>query len=258
MAGSGPCRLLGRAINGGLCASAGDGLEAELDQRALLKGLGSVELQELFQVVGALAEPRPQGCSMETAVEASTEAAQMFGHGTKAFSSRTGLSTGLLLGLLNIGAASHQDVVDLLRVALEVVGTAKAEIGDGRARIRLHALAKALQGWPREGCVVGLANEVVSGDHKALTVEGHLKGGTKFRTGVALAFLDGSGIEVIERDQTIVNVAVPCQLLLRLLLEESEDRKQGAPSLPQGAVRQVREVRLQSARKRAQTPRRTR
>src|SRR5438128_626988 len=31
------------------------GLEAELDQRALLKGLGSVELKELFQVVGALA-----------------------------------------------------------------------------------------------------------------------------------------------------------------------------------------------------------
>ena len=108
-------------------------------------------------------------------------------------------------------------MVDLRRVELEVVGTAKAEIGDGRARIRVHALAKALQGWPIEGCVVGLANAVVSGDHKALTVEGHLKGGTTFRTGVALAFLDGSGIEVIERDQTIVHVAVPCQLLLRLL-----------------------------------------
>ena len=69
----------------------------ELEQRALLKGLGSVELQKLLQVVGALAEPRPQDGPWETAVEAASEAAQMFGHGNKAFSGSTGLSTGLLL-----------------------------------------------------------------------------------------------------------------------------------------------------------------
>src|SRR6266702_58910 len=86
-------------------------------------------------------------------------------HGNKAFSGGTGFSTVLLLGLIDIGAASHKDMVDLLGVEREVLGTSKAEIGDGRARIRLHALSKALQGWPIEGFVVGLANEVVGGDH---------------------------------------------------------------------------------------------
>jgi hypothetical protein len=130
----------------------------------------------------------------------------MFGHGNKAFSGRTGFSTGLLLGLIDIQAAPHKDVVDVLRVELEVVGTSKAQIGDRRTRIRLHALSKALQGRPIEGFVVGLANEVVGGNHKALAVEGHLQGGAKFRAGVTLALLDGSGIEVIERDQAMVNV----------------------------------------------------
>ena len=44
----------------------------------------------------------------------------------------------------------------------------------------------------------------------------------------------------------MVNVAVPCQLLLSVLLEDSEDRKQVAPSLPQGALRQVSEVRCKA------------
>ncbi len=215
----------------------------ELEQRALLKGLGSVELQKLLQVVGALAEPRPEGGSVETAVEASTEAAQMFGHGNKPFRGGTGFATRLLVGLIDIGAASHKDLGDLLGVALEVLGTAKAEIGDGRARIRLHAFAKALQGCPIEGFVVGLANEVVGGDHKALAVEGHLQRGAKFCAGVAFAFLDGSGIAVIERDQAMVNVRFPSQFLLGLLLEERQHPKQVAPSLPQGAWRQGIEMR---------------
>ena len=67
-----------------------------------LKGLRSVELKELFQIVGALAHTRPQGCPFEAAVQASTEAAQMFGHGNKAFGGGTGLATDLLMGLINI------------------------------------------------------------------------------------------------------------------------------------------------------------
>src|SRR6266849_2794606 len=179
---------------------------------------------------------------METAVEASTEAAQMFGHGNKTFRGGTGFSTRLLLGLIDIGAASHKDLGDLLGVALEVLGTAEAEIGDSRARIRVHALSKALQGWPIEGCVVGLANEVVGGNHKALAVEGHLQGSAKFRAGVTLALLDGSGIEVIERDQAMVNVTLPSQLLLGLLIEETQHLKQVAPALPQRAFGKVLEV----------------
>src|SRR6266700_818472 len=70
----------------------------------------------------------------------------MFGHGNKTFSGRTGFATGLLLDLIDIQAASHKDVVDVLSVELEVVGTSKAQIGDRRARIRVHALSKALQG----------------------------------------------------------------------------------------------------------------
>src|SRR6266705_1446665 len=82
----------------------------------------------------------------------------MFGHGNKTFSGRTVFPTGLLLDLIDIQAASHKDVVDVLSVELEVVGTSKAQIGDRRARIRVHALSKALQGWPIEGFVVGLAH----------------------------------------------------------------------------------------------------
>ncbi len=121
----------------------------------------------------------------------------MFRHGNEAFCGRTGLATDLLLGLIHIRAASHKAMVDLLGFALEVGGTSKAQIGDGRTRIRVHALSKALQSWPIEGFLVRLANEVVGGDHKALPVEGHLKRGAKFRTGVTLALLDGSGIQVI-------------------------------------------------------------
>jgi hypothetical protein len=183
---------------------------------------------------------------METAVEASTEAAQMFGHGNKTFRGGTGFSTRLLLGLIDIGAASHKDLGDLLGVALEVLGTAEAEIGDSRARIRVHALSKALQGWPIEGCVVGLANEVVGGDHKALAVEGHLQGGAKFRAGMTLALLDGAGIKVIERDQAMGKVTFPGQFLLGLRIEEIQDLTQVAPSLPQGAFGKVIEVRCKT------------
>jgi hypothetical protein len=98
------------------------------------------------------------------------------------------------------------------------------------------------QAWPIEGCLVGLANEVFGGDHKALTVEGHLKGGAKFSAGVPLALLDGAGLEVIERDQAMGNVTFPSQFLLGLLIEETQHLKQVAPSLPQGAFGEVIEV----------------
>src|SRR6266567_5465867 len=163
----------------------------------------------------------------------------MFGHGNKTFSGRTGFATGLLLDLIDIQAASHKDVVDVLSVELEVVGTSKAQIGDRRARIRVHALSKALQGWPIEGCVVGLANEVVGGDPKALAVAGHLQGGAQFRAGMTLALLDGAGIKVIERDQAMGNVTFPGQFLLGVRLEEIQNLKQVAPSLPQGAFGKV-------------------
>ena len=44
----------------------------------------------------------------------------------------------------------------------------------------------------------------------------------------------------------MVNVALPCQFLLGLLLEETQHRKQVAPSLPQGAFRKVFEVRCKA------------
>src|SRR5260370_25795130 len=98
----------------------------------------------------------------------------MFGHGNKGFGGRTGFATGLVLGLIDIRAASHKEMVDLLGLELEVGGTSKTQIGDSRARISLQALSKALQGGPIEGFLVGMANEVFGGDHKALTVKGHL------------------------------------------------------------------------------------
>src|SRR5260370_37536183 len=100
---------------------------------------------------------------METAVEASTEAAQMFGHGHKPFRGGTGFSTRLLLGLIDIGAASHKDLGDLFGVALGDLGTAAADIGDSRARIRVIVLSKARQGSPIAASVVELATEVVGG-----------------------------------------------------------------------------------------------
>jgi len=211
-------------------------------QRAFLKGLGSVELKEFLQIVGALAQPRPQDGPVETAVETPSEATQMFGHGNKAFRGRASFATSLLLGLIDIQAASHKEMVDLLGLELEVIGTSKAQIGDGCARIRLHALSKALQAWPIEGFLVGLANEVFGGDQKALTVEGHLQGGAKFRAGVTFALFDGAGIKVIERDQAMGNVTFPGSFLLGLLIEETQHVKQVAPSLPQGACGKVLEV----------------
>jgi len=65
-----------------------------------------------------------------------------------------------------------------------------------------------------------LANEVFRGDEKALAVKGHLKGGAKFGFGMALALLDGAGIEVIEGDQTVFNVALAGQFLLGLLIQK--------------------------------------
>jgi hypothetical protein len=58
--------------------------------------------------------------------------------------------------------------------------------------------------------------------------------------------LDGSGIEVIERDQAVVKVTFPSQWLLGVLIEESQHLKQVAPSLPQGALRQVSAVRCKA------------
>jgi hypothetical protein len=79
-----------------------------------------------------------------------------------------------------------------------------------------------------------------------LTVAGHLKGGTPCRPGVALAVLDGAGIEGIARDQTRVQGAGPGQRLLRGLLEAREARTQGAPALPQGAGRPGSAVRCKA------------
>ena len=83
-------------------------------------------------------------------------------------------------------------------VELAVFGTAKAQIRDGAVRIGPHAFSKALQRGGIEGLLIGLADEVFGGDQKALAVKRHLKGGAKFGFGMALALLDGAGIEVIE------------------------------------------------------------
>lgn len=187
-------------------------------------------------------QPCPDASAFESAVQTAPEATQMFGHGNEAFGGRPCLATGVLVLRLDIGTLSHKDLVDVLKVELEILGTAKAQIGYGRARIRVHTLSKTLQGWPIEGFLVRMADEVFGGDHKALTVEGHLKGGAKFCAGVTLALLDGSGIEIIERNQAMVNVALPGQFLLGLLIEKRHDFKQVAPSLPQGALGEVLEV----------------
>jgi hypothetical protein len=54
-----------------------------------------------------------------------------------------------------------------------------------------------------EDTIIGFTNEVLSRDHKALTVEGELKHGAEFRFGMPLPFLDGSGIEIVEGDQAM-------------------------------------------------------
>jgi hypothetical protein len=155
-------------------------------------------------------------------LQTAAEATQMFGHGNEAFRGRTCLSTGVLVCRLDIGALSHKDLVDVVEVEREVLRTAKAQIGNGCARIGLHALSEACKGWPVEGCLGGVTKEVFGGDQKALAVEGHLKGGAKFGARMRLPALDGAGIEVIERDQTVCNVALTSQLLPRLRLKYGE------------------------------------
>ena len=95
----------------------------------------------------------------------------------------------------------------------------------------MHALSKAFKCWAIEGCIVGVAEAVLGGDHQSLPVEGHLRGGTTLRAGMTLAALDGPGIKVIERDQTMVKVACTGQFLLALLIEDRQRRKQLLPAL---------------------------
>src|SRR5688500_19820521 len=105
-------------------------------------------------------------------------------------------------------------------VELAVFGTAKAQIRHGAIRIGPHARSKALQRGGIEGLFIGLTDEVFRGDQEALTVKGHLKGGAKSASGMAFALLDGAGIEVIEGDQAVVDLALAGQFLLGLLIQK--------------------------------------
>src|SRR5687767_11125040 len=65
--------------------------------------------------------------------------------------------------------------------------------------------------------IIGFANEVLSRDHKALAVERELKHGAEFGFGMPFAFLNGSGIEIVERDQAMGNVGFALEFELGLL-----------------------------------------
>jgi len=71
-----------------------------------------------------------------------------------------------------------------------------------------HTLAKQLECVGITGLIITFANEVFRRDHKALAVEGELKVGAEFGLGVAFAFLDGTRVEAIKRNQAIGNLAL--------------------------------------------------
>ena len=158
----------------------------------------SVQLENLYQIVGTLVESAPDGRPGQAAVKALAKSSQVFGPGNEAFGGRACRATRHLMGLVHICAFAHEDRIDVVVVKLAVFGTTVACIGDGDARVGPHALSKALKSWGIKRLFIGLADEVLSGDHNALTVNGHLKGGAKFGLGMALALLDGTGIEGIE------------------------------------------------------------
>lgn len=101
-----------------------------------------------------------------------------------------------------------------------VLGTTVTSIRNCAVRIGLHTLSKALQSGGIEGLLIGLANEMLGGDHKALAVKRHLQGGAKFGFGMTLALRDGAGIEVIKGDQAICNVALAGSFLFGLFIQE--------------------------------------
>ena len=205
--------------------------EPQLPQGPCLQGLVSIELKELWPVVGALVQQRPEARPWERAGQTATKAAPMFGPGQKACGGRPGLTTGVLEGRIPLGAAAHQDLLEALWPALQVVRPAQARIGDGAGGRAGHALAKAFQWWAIEGCLGGVADAVRGGDHPSLPVAGHLRGGTQRRAGRTLAALEGPGIKVIESDQTRVKVACTGQFLGARLIEDRQRRPQRLPAL---------------------------
>jgi hypothetical protein len=200
-----------------------DRLEAQCHQGGFFEVLLSVELEELFQVVGALVEQCPDTGALESAIPRASKAAQVFGHGNKAFSGRTRTEADVFEVFIDIIASSHKDMVDEMVVELEVVLTSEAQIGEGQVGIALHTSLKQVQGWAIEGFVVWVADKILRGDHKALPIEGHLSRGAEFGCRMAFALFDGPGIEVIERDQAVFNMLLPGQFESGLLIEEVED-----------------------------------
>src|SRR5205807_670843 len=84
-------------------------------------------------------------------------------------------TAGVLEGRIHLGASAHQDLLEALWPALQVVRPAQARIGDGAGGRAGHALAKAFQWWAIEGCLGGVADAVRGGDHPSLPVAGHLR-----------------------------------------------------------------------------------
>ena len=93
-------------------------------------------------------------------------------------------------------------------VQFEGLGTAVARIRDRSLWISTRAFSVSFQCGPIKGAIIGFANEIFGGDHKALAVERQVQQGAKFGFGMPLALLNGSSIEIIKGDQAIRNMAL--------------------------------------------------
>ena len=62
----------------------------------------SVQLENLYQIVGTLVESAPDGRPGQAAVKALAKSSQVFGHGNEAFGGRACRATRRLMGLVHI------------------------------------------------------------------------------------------------------------------------------------------------------------
>ena len=86
--------------------------------------------------------------------------------------------------------------------------TAISQIGNYCTRVITHTLMKEFQGVSIESLIAGIADEIFSSNHESLTIETCLEGDAKLARRMAFTLFDGTGINLIQGDDTVVDMSL--------------------------------------------------
>ncbi|MCP4143622.1 MAG: hypothetical protein GY755_25605, partial [Chloroflexi bacterium] len=198
--------------------------ETEFYQAFLPDSVLIPQLEEFFEVAGGLTDQGPHPVSPHSVPHAFAETAEVFSDGDESLRSGAGATATVALLPGYVFTASHERMDDIVgRVSTEVRQAAESEVCHDCSRASAHPFYIKVKGFRIKSFVIGTADEVFNGYHKAVPVECQLQSCPELAVRMTLSLFYRSGVRVVEGDDAVLYMPLPGNLQQGLLFENVQE-----------------------------------